>query len=165
MDQNTFTVLPFPRSRQVVVDAGRLGARRPIIFALLELDVTNARAIMRQYKTETGESFSFTAFIVACLGRAIAAEPGVQAYKNWRNQLIVYDDVDLPIGLLVAREIRMVGSFRFHEEFGFAANLIASGRVDLKPLITDVVPFAEAVRAFEIANDRSRAMKVQLSFT
>jgi L-idonate 5-dehydrogenase len=80
-------------------------------------------------------------------------------------QVGVGGDVDLPIGLLVAREIRMVGSFRFHEEFGFAANLIASGRVDLKPLITDVVPFAEAVRAFEIANDRSRAMKVQLSFT
>ena len=82
--KENFTVLPFPRSRQVVVDAGRLGARRPIIYALLEFDVTDARAIMRRHKEESGESLSFTAFIVACLGRAVAADPSVQAYRNWR---------------------------------------------------------------------------------
>ena len=37
------------------------------------------------------------------------------------------------------------------------------GRFDVSPLLTEVVPLGEAVRAFELATDRSRAMKVQLS--
>jgi L-idonate 5-dehydrogenase len=79
-------------------------------------------------------------------------------------QIGVGGDANLPINLIVAREIRMCGSFRFHEEFAFAAELISSRRVDLKPLISDVLPLSDAAKAFEIANDRSRAMKVQIAF-
>jgi L-idonate 5-dehydrogenase len=42
--------------------------------------------------------------------------------------------------------------------------VLASGRLDPTPLLTDVVPAAEALRAFELAGDRTRAMKVQLAF-
>ena len=38
------------------------------------------------------------------------------------------------------------------------------GRIDPSPLLTDVMPVREAVKAFEHAADRSKAMKVQLSF-
>lgn len=79
-------------------------------------------------------------------------------------QLGLSGDTELPLNLIVAKEVRIVGSFRFHEEFAFAAQLISSRRVDLSPLISDVLPFADAVQAFETANDRSRAMKVQLAF-
>jgi L-idonate 5-dehydrogenase len=34
----------------------------------------------------------------------------------------------------------------------------------LKPLLTSVYRLAEAVAAFEAANDRSKSMKVQLDF-
>jgi L-idonate 5-dehydrogenase len=40
---------------------------------------------------------------------------------------------------------------------------IASGAIDVGPLLTEIVPFEDAVRAFELAGDRSRAMKVQLA--
>jgi L-idonate 5-dehydrogenase len=36
--------------------------------------------------------------------------------------------------------------------------------VDLTPLLTGVFGLDEAIRAFEIAGDRSQSMKVQLSF-
>jgi L-idonate 5-dehydrogenase len=36
--------------------------------------------------------------------------------------------------------------------------------VDLKPLLTEVIPLAEAKRAFDLASDRSQAMKVQIGF-
>jgi L-idonate 5-dehydrogenase len=36
--------------------------------------------------------------------------------------------------------------------------------VDVKPLITATYPIAQAVEAFEIAGDRSKMMKVQISF-
>ncbi|MEI4485109.1 L-idonate 5-dehydrogenase [Frigidibacter sp. MR17.14] len=73
-------------------------------------------------------------------------------------------EVTLPVTALVAREIRMQGSFRFDAEFATAARAIASGRIDVSPLLTRVLPVAEATDAFDLASDKSRAMKVQIAF-
>lgn len=48
-------------------------------------------------------------------------------------------------------------------ELEWAVGFIASGAIDVGPLLTEIVPFEDAVRAFELAGDRSRAMKVQLA--
>ena len=65
---------------------------------------------------------------------------------------------------LVAKEINLRGSFRFHAEFTWAVDFIASRRIDVRPLLTEIVPLADAVRGFDLASDRSRAMKVLLAF-
>jgi len=70
----------------------------------------------------------------------------------------------LPMSMLVTKEIDLVGTFRFHAEFALAADFIARRRIDVRPLLTEVLPLADAVKAFELAADRTRAMKVQLSF-
>jgi pyruvate/2-oxoglutarate dehydrogenase complex dihydrolipoamide acyltransferase (E2) component len=90
-----YTVEPFPAARQIIVEAGRMGARRPLIHGLLEIDVTQPRAVLREHKARSGETLSFTAFIVKCLAQAIEQDRRVQAYRNWRNQLIVFADVDV----------------------------------------------------------------------
>jgi pyruvate/2-oxoglutarate dehydrogenase complex dihydrolipoamide acyltransferase (E2) component len=87
--------VPFPAARQIVVDSGRMGARRHLSHGLLEVDVTRPRAWMREHKARTGESLSFTAFIVTCLAQAIARQPEVQAYRNWRGRLVIFSDVDV----------------------------------------------------------------------
>ena len=79
-------------------------------------------------------------------------------------QLGLGGDVSMPQNMIVAKEIEIRGSFRFHEEFELAVDLINRRRVDLKPLLTDVLPIADAVRAFDLAMDRSKAMKVQIAF-
>ena len=79
-------------------------------------------------------------------------------------QLGLGGDVSIPQNMVVAKEIEMRGTFRFHEEFGLAVDLINQRRVDLTPLLTGVFELEEAVAAFEIAGDRSRSMKVKLSF-
>lgn len=71
---------------------------------------------------------------------------------------------DVPMNSVVAKELRLAGSFRFHPEFAEAAGLIAGGAIDVRPLITATRPLAEAVAAFELAADRRAAMKVQLAF-
>lgn len=68
-------------------------------------------------------------------------------------------------GDLVAKEIQMLGNFRFHDEFNWAAKLIGDRRISLDPLLTGVHFVDNAVAAFEAANDRRSAMKVQLSFS
>jgi len=79
-------------------------------------------------------------------------------------QLGLGGDMSVPMNMVVAKELQLVGSFRFHEEFAQAVKLISSGAVDVSPLISATLPLADAVAAFDLANDRSRAMKVQLSF-
>jgi L-idonate 5-dehydrogenase len=65
---------------------------------------------------------------------------------------------------VVAKELAIVGSFRFHEEFALAVRLIDAGRVDLAPLLTGTFPMEDAMAAFAAAGDRRTAMKVQLLF-
>jgi L-idonate 5-dehydrogenase len=72
--------------------------------------------------------------------------------------------VTLPLHMVVAKEFDLRGTFRFHEEFALATELLARRLVDVRPLITATLPFTEARAAFELASDRSRAMKVQLAF-
>lgn len=93
--QPGYRVMPFPAARKAVIDAGRVGMRRHITHTFGEIDVTLPRQFIRAYKTETGETLSFTSFIVKCLAQAIHEHPTVQALHNWRNQLVVFDDVDV----------------------------------------------------------------------
>jgi L-idonate 5-dehydrogenase len=72
-------------------------------------------------------------------------------------------DAKVPLNTLVAKEITLRGTFRFHEEFAWAVDLLAARALDVMPLLTEILPLSEAVRAFDLAGDRSRAMKVQLA--
>ena len=79
-------------------------------------------------------------------------------------QLGLGGDVSIPQNVVVAKEIEMRGTFRFHEEFALAVDLINKRAVDMTPLLTAAYGVDDAKSAFEIAGDRSRSMKVQLSF-
>ena len=72
--------------------------------------------------------------------------------------------VTLPINTIVAKEIQLRGTFRFHEEFALAVELMGKSLIDVKPLISATLPFERATDAFELAADRSKSMKVQLAF-
>ncbi|HEX9000714.1 MAG TPA: 2-oxo acid dehydrogenase subunit E2, partial [Blastocatellia bacterium] len=93
--QPGYEIVPFPRLRQFIVDSGRVAHRKHNIRCLVEVDVTQARQYIRKHKEKTGEPLSFTAFVIACLGQAVEANKGVHAYRNWRNQLIIFDEVDV----------------------------------------------------------------------
>lgn len=99
-------------------------------------------------------------------GNERAVRSGLEALKPRSTvvQLGLGGDVSIPQNMVVAKEIEMKGTFRFHEEFGLAVDFINQRRVDLKPLLTGTFPLEEAVAAFEAAGDRSRSMKVQLAF-
>ena len=81
--------------RRFSLDAGYLGRRRHIVHALIEVDVTEARRIIRAHKESTGETVSFTAFIINCLGKAVETNQHMHAYRDWRNRLVIFDDVNI----------------------------------------------------------------------
>lgn len=94
-EQPGFTVRPFPRSRRLVLDAMHAGSRKHMIHGLVEFDVTRPRELLRLHKERTGESISFTAFILHCVGAAVAEEPMIHACRDWRGRLVLFDDVDV----------------------------------------------------------------------
>ena len=71
----------------------------------------------------------------------------------------------LPINLIVAKELQLRGTFRFDREFALAVELMGRGHIDVRPLLSATVPFRQAEDAFALAQDRSRAVKVQLAFS
>ncbi|CAN7424698.1 L-idonate 5-dehydrogenase [Pararhizobium sp. LjRoot238] len=99
-------------------------------------------------------------------GNERAVRSGLEVLKprGILMQLGLGGDVSIPQNLVVSKEIDMRGTFRFHEEFALAVDLINRRRVDVKPLLTGVFGLDDAVAAFDIAGDRSRSMKVQIAF-
>ena len=104
--------------------------------------------------------------MVECSGneRALRAGLDVAEPRGTVFQLGLGGDVSLPQNVVVAKELSVVGSFRFHDEFAQAVALIDGGRVDLAPMLTGRFDAANAVAAFELASDRRRSMKVQIGF-
>lgn len=95
MKESNFKTIPMPSQRRTASDAGRLGRGKHIVHGLAEVDVTEARQLIRKYEQRTGERLSFTAFIINCLGEAIDKHKELHAYRNWRGQLVIFEDVDI----------------------------------------------------------------------
>ena len=74
------------------------------------------------------------------------------------------DRVPLDVVALEVKEISLTGIFRYANVWDRTLALLGSGKIDVKPLISATLPFTDARAAFDLASDRSRAMKVQLAF-
>jgi pyruvate/2-oxoglutarate dehydrogenase complex dihydrolipoamide acyltransferase (E2) component len=110
MSESTYTIEPFPPSRQMVADIVQMASRKHMIQGLIEVDVTRARERLRDIKEKTGEPLSFTGFIIYCCAKAVNADKHIQAYRDWRNRLIIFDDVDVftPVERIVEGQNKVV---------------------------------------------------------
>ncbi|MGB7241852.1 MAG: L-idonate 5-dehydrogenase [Sulfitobacter sp.] len=101
-----------------------------------------------------------------CSGAAPALAAGIMCLRPGGTlvQLGLGGDMTVPMQAMTAKEITLRGSFRFHGEFETAVQMMQAGLISVDPLITHCFDIAQAKDAFEIASDRSCAMKVQVSF-
>ena len=97
MNQNhvDYQIVSYPKILRWGAAAYRSTHYKPIMHGLIEVDVTHARALLRTYKARAREPVSFTAFLVACLGKAVDEHKTVQAFRKGSKQLMVFDDVDV----------------------------------------------------------------------
>jgi hypothetical protein len=92
---NSFTAHPFPRMRQLVLDAGWMGKRQHMMHGFIEVDVTKPRRLIEERAERDGRKLSFSAFVLACIGQAVAHDKRVHAMRDWRNRFIIFDEVDV----------------------------------------------------------------------
>src|SRR5258707_13283209 len=81
--------------RRWMAAAYRFVLHTPLMHGLIEVDVTRARARLREHQATTGESLSFTAFLMVCLAKAVEEHKAVQAVRKGRKQLVLFDEVDV----------------------------------------------------------------------
>lgn len=72
------------------------------------------------------------------------------------------EDVPLPVNRLQVGEIQFIGSFRYGDVFDEAIRLVASGRINLQPLISQVFPLSRAPEAMACAAAKENVIKVQM---
>jgi pyruvate/2-oxoglutarate dehydrogenase complex dihydrolipoamide acyltransferase (E2) component len=80
---------PFPTERRIVLGGLRSGKRMATMTALVQVDVSVAIDRLKS------EQLSPTAFVLACVGRAVAAHPEVHAYRGWSGRLVMHRHVDI----------------------------------------------------------------------
>jgi L-idonate 5-dehydrogenase len=142
-------------SAQALATAARVGADRV-------LDVSADPQALQAFTADKGY-FDVT---IECSGNPRGLLDGI-AVTRPKGTLVMVGlggEVALPAMLVVTKEITLRGAFRAAHEFGWAVDLISNRRVNLSPLLTASFPIEQAAQAFELAGDRSRAMKVQFSF-
>lgn len=99
----SYSTRSFPVSRLFTMDIGKLGRRKHHIKAIVEFDVTCARSLIKKRRSETGERFSFTSWLLYCIARAVDEHREVHALRKGKRQLVIFDDVD--ISLMVERRV------------------------------------------------------------
>lgn len=97
MSDPSRVIEPLPAFRQLVIDGMQLAGRKHCIHGLIEVDITEPRERIQRIKGKTGESISFTSFIVYCCAKAVDEDKHLHAYLDWRNRLVLFDDVDVSL--------------------------------------------------------------------
>lgn len=78
--------------------------------------------------------------------------------------MIAPGKADLGLNRIVTGELEIVGSFRADREFRDAVRHLSDGSIDVSQVLSHRFPLSEAREAFEIAADRTKALKVQILF-
>jgi L-idonate 5-dehydrogenase len=144
-----------------IVDAPLAVARA--LGASETINVAADRGWVQRYAANKG-TFDV---MLECSGNERALRDGLEVMRprGVVVQLGLGGDVSIPQNMVVAKELSICGSFRFHAEFALAVRLINEGRVDLSPVVTHRFPMTQARAAFEMASDRQQAMKVLIDFS
>lgn len=135
--------------------AARMGASRTVNVAR-EPDALDAET---KEKGQIDVAFE-------CSAAAPAIETAIRCLRP-RGKLVqvgVAGTTPLPLNMLVAKEIALLGTHRFGPEFAEAARMIDGRQIDVAPILTHTYRPEEYEAAFVTAQDRSQAVKVQFQF-
>ena len=126
------------------------------------VNVANAPDGLADFATDKGH-FDV---LFECSGVASALASSIPALcpRATIAQMGLGGDMTLPIQAMTAKELQFKGSFRFHSEFFTAVEMMRRKRLDVTPLITHRFELGEVETAFQMASDRSQAIKVNITF-
>lgn len=69
------------------------------------------------------------------------------------------------VALAIARELDLLGCFRFSDEIDDVIRALADGALVVSPVVSHVLPLTSALEAFSVAKGAARSSKVLIDFT
>ncbi|MDF1550038.1 MAG: 2-oxo acid dehydrogenase subunit E2 [Bacteroidales bacterium] len=90
-----YTKVTYPKIRRATIGVLKAAKRKNMIHSIIEVDISNARRNIRKIKKETKKYISFTGYIIYCVSKAVNENKIMHAYRNKKNQLILFKDVDV----------------------------------------------------------------------
>mgnify|MGYP001556382650 FL=1 len=93
MDSNYF-ISSFPDSRVATFDVGVIGRKKHHIIGLLEIDVTDAKNMIKN-QIRNGGQCSFMAWLLKTIGTTVADFKQVHAINTRGNRQVIFNDVDI----------------------------------------------------------------------
>lgn len=166
-----------PIGNLVILAARRAGAAKIVATDISDKTLEFARKLGADeaYNTATNpdalapysEGKGTFDVLFECSGAEAALASGIAALRPRGRavQLGLTGQMQVPMMALIAKEIELTGSFRFHEEFAIAIQMMQAGLIDVRPLLTHSFPLEEFETAFQTSSDRTQSMKVQLEFS
>jgi L-idonate 5-dehydrogenase len=127
------------------------------------IDVASNSEALAPYSADRGQ----IDVVFECSGNPNAIAAAMATLKPKGRMVLVGlgGDAVMPLNMIVAKELAVVGTFRFNAEFARAAELISTRVVDLSPMISATFPMAQAEEGFRQASDRTKATKVVIALT
>ena len=166
--------------RVLVTGAGPIGLivlQVALAFGAAEVTVTDVHAgrlavatalgASRVVDTSSGGPITAAAdpeptVLIECSGHPAATGAGLRALARAGRAVLVGmggDDVSLPVSRIQERELTVTGTFRYANTWPTAIALVASGRVDLAPLVTGHFTLDDVESALTAARDDRGALK------
>lgn len=84
--------------RQLIIDGLEVGRKKHYIKGFIEVDVTETRQAIRQYRRSRGNRLSFLAFFISCVVRALRDNPALNSGLK-RNKIIQFKDIDVSVAI------------------------------------------------------------------
>jgi L-idonate 5-dehydrogenase len=151
----------------------RAGAAEIVAVDLHERPLAIATAVGATRTLHAGDADAIAAVaadvVLECSGNprglASAVRGAVRGGRVVMVGLLPPGEQPALISLAITRELELVGSFRFNAEIDAVLAALADGSLAVDPVITHELPVADALEAFDIAQDPVRSGKVLLDFT
>lgn len=142
--------------------AKKLGATHTI-------DTTKVSDVVAHINSLVGPQSVDTA--IECSGATVAIHAAIKGTRNGGCVVLVgmgAPEISLPLIDAAVREVDIKGVFRYCNTYPKTLALIASGKVDVKPLITHHFDFKESADAFNVARlgaDKDNKMAIKVVIT
>jgi len=104
-------------------------------------------------------AFEVSGSFAALKGCVTAAKKGARIVQVGT---LPHEPLPFVVNELMAKELDLCGAFRWGIEFDWAVAYLSSRRIDVRPLISGQFPLRDAVKAFELAKDKTQSTKVQV---
>lgn len=84
-------------NRLPIVDVLSVSLKKHYVSALIEVDITDTREKVKQWRKQNGKGLSLLAVIAKAVSRAVQEHPRVHSMRKGKRKVIIFDDIDMCI--------------------------------------------------------------------